>query len=81
MVLHGLEVRIIKIKLDLDKLHELEAQLKEFNNISTIKRANDILEPVEVKPLSIEDLDLTELYINTDGKEDASIIDTPASEK
>ena len=70
-----------KIELDLDKLHELEAQLKKFNSIDTITRANDVIEPVKVKPLSIEDLDLTELYINTDGKKESNIIDTPASEK
>ena len=70
-----------KIELDLDKVHELEAQLKEFNSIDTITRANDVIELVDVKPLSIEDLDLTELYINTDGKKESNIIDTPASEK
>lgn len=68
-----------KIVLDLDKLQELEAQLKEFNSIDTIKRANDVIKPVEVKPLTIDDLDLTELYISTDGGGEDNIIDTPVS--
>ena len=70
-----------KIVLDLDKLQELEAQLKEFNSIDTIKRANDVITPVELKHLAIEDLDLTDLYINTDDDGEDSIIDTSTSEK
>lgn len=70
-----------KIVLDLDKLRELEAQLKGFNSIDTIKRANDVITPVELKHLVIEDLDLTDLYINTDDDREDSIIDTSTSEK
>lgn len=71
-----------KIQLDTDKLKQLEAQLKEFNSIDTISKAKEVFTPVEL-PESLQldstDLDLKELYIETDNNNSSNdiVINTP----
>ena len=57
-----------KIVMDLDKLKQLETELKEFNTINSISKAKELITPVEIptnklEELTTEGLDLNKLFI------------------
>ena len=57
-----------KIVMDLDKLKQLETELKEFNTINSISKAKELITPIEIptnklEELTTEGLDLNKLFI------------------